>query len=192
MKKLRSDNNLTIELGIQPVKIRYSVSWRSEDDNFIYYGDKIAIRVIDGTFWQANRDEDNKVMALAKHIKEWEKFEIIAADGLPFQRGRHVHYNDLVAIRFLASNSFVSVNLDEGAELVASVPWIKEWEKFTLIRHPNRPSAEDGRLRYGAWFALKACNQQFVTFDRDKTKQLGAWVSHLDTWEEFIVFKLPS
>ena len=166
----------------------------SSDENLLHYGDQIAILTCDGTYWQVNRDEGDKVMALAKHIKEWEFMEIVAVgDEFVSERNRVVRYNEQVAFRFLENNSFVGADLNSSnKELTARVPVVKEWETFTLLEHPQKKSSKDKKLRYGSWFALRAYNGNHVMFDKINSKQLLASVPHIDEWESFVFIRLPS
>lgn len=163
------------------------------DDNLIHYGDQIAIRVCDGTYWQVNRNENDRVMALARHIKEWEIIEIVAVgDDFVSEKNRVVQYNEQVAFRFVENDSFVGTDLNSSnKELTARAPAVKEWEMFTLIEHPQKKSSKDKKLRYGSWFALRAYNGNHVMFDKNNSKQLLASVPHIDEWESF-VFIHPS
>jgi hypothetical protein len=162
--------------------------WQDEGDNIIHYGDQVAIRVCDGTYWQVNRNDGDKVMALARHIKEWEIIEIVAVgDEFVSERNRPVRYNDKVAFRFTTNNSFVGADLNTtNIELTARVPLVKEWEMFTLIRHPRKTSSKDKKVRYGSWFALRAHNGKHVMFDKDGSKQLLACVPQIDEWEALV------
>lgn len=194
MSKSSSKNQARIKVGIPSfVEVEYSREWQNENDNLIYYGDQIAIRVCDGTYWQVNRDNGDKVMALARHIKEWEIVEIVAVgDEFVAEKGRPIRYNEAVAFRFIDNNSFVGSDLhSENNELTARVPWVKEWETFTLVEHPQRPPLKDSKVRYGSWFALRAYNGKYVMFDKDDSKQILACAQQIDEWESF-VFIHPS
>lgn len=166
--------------------------WQDDNDNVIHYGDSVAIRVCDGTYWQVNKDNVDKVMALARHIKEWEIVEIVAmGDEFVSKKNRPVRYNDIVAFRFATNDSFVGAQLNtSNSELTARVPWVKEWEMFTLIKHPQKASSKDKKVRYGSWFALRAHNGMYVMFDKDDSKQVLANSPNIDEWEAF-VFKQP-
>lgn len=159
----------------------------SSPDNIIYYGDQVAIRVCDGTFWQVKRDDSDKIFALARHIQEWEIMQIVhPADPFIEKRNRPVRYNEMVAFHFLDNKSFVGAQLNSpNAELTARVPWVKEWETFVLVKHPKH-KPKDNNARYGGWFALRAYNGKYVMFDRDNSKQLLAVVPHIDEWETFV------
>jgi hypothetical protein len=176
------------------VEVEVTREWDDKsDENLIHYGDKIAILACDGTYWQVNRNDDDKVMALAKHIKEWEFIEIVAVgDEFVSERNRVVKYGDQVAFRFTENGSFVGANLNSGnKELTARAPMVKEWEMFTLLEHPKKKPSKDKYLRYGSWFALRAYNGKHVMFDKNNSKQLLASVPHIDEWEAF-VFISPS
>jgi hypothetical protein len=192
MSKSSSKTQARIKAGIPPIlEVEISREWQDGgDDIVIYYGDQIAIRACDGTYWQVNRDNGDKVMALAKHVKEWELIEIVSVDDeFVSKRKRPVRYNERVAFRFITNNSFIGADLNSNGELVARVPWVKAWEVFTLLEHPQKPSRKDKRVRYGSWFALRACNGKHVMFDKDGTRQLHAWVPHIDEWEAFVFIK---
>ena len=194
MSKSSSKNQARIKAGIPSfVQVEFSREWQEDNDNLIYYGDQIAIRVCDGNYWQVNRDNGDRVMALAKHIKDWEIVEIVAvSDEFVAEKGRPVCYNEEVAFRFLANNSFVGSGLHtEKNELNARVPWVKEWETFRLVVHPHRPPFKDSKARYGSWFALRAHNGNYVMFDKDGSKQILAYAQQIDEWESF-VFIHPS
>ena len=165
----------------------------SSDVNLIHYGDQIAILVCDGTYWQVNRNDGEKVMALAKHIKEWEFIQIVAVgDEFVSERNRVVRYDEQVAFRFTENSSFAGANLNSrNKELTAHAPIVKEWEMFTLLEHPQKKPSKDKKLRYGSWFALRAYNGNYVMFDKNNSKQLLASVPHMDEWEAF-VFIHPS
>lgn len=194
MNRSSSKNQARIKAGIPSlVEVEYSREWQNKNDNLIFYGDQIAIRVCDGTYWQVNRDDSDKVMALARHIKDWEIVEIVSArDEFVAEKGRPVRYNEDVAFRFLANNSFIGSDLhSENNELSACVPWVKEWETFTLVEHPQKPPLKDTKARYGSWFALRTWNGNYIMFDKDNSKQLLAHAQHIDEWESF-VFIHPS
>jgi hypothetical protein len=175
------------------VEFEFSRELQNESDNIICFGDQIGIRACDGEYWQVNRNNEDRVMALAKHIKEWEIIEIVAVgDEFVSQKKRPVRYNEEVAFRFIVNNSFVGADLNTiNNELTARVPWVKDWQKFTLLEHPHKVSPKDKKARYGSWFALRACNNQHVMFDKNDSKQLFACVPHIDEWEAF-VFIHPS
>ena len=73
----------------------------------------------------------------------------------------------------------------ENNQLTACVPWVK-WQMFTVIKHPQRPLSKDKKVRYGSWFALRAYNEKYVMFDKNDSKQLLAYASHIDEWESFV------
>jgi len=194
MSPLRSKTQARFKAGVPfGVEVEVSREWQDEDNTVIYYGDQIGIRVCDGTYWQVNRDDRDKVMGLAKHIREWEIITIVAVgDEFVSQKRRPVRYNEKVAFQFAVNNSFGGADLNSSnGELTARVPWVKEWEMFALLEHPQKPSPKDKKARYGSWFALRAYNGKYVMFDKDRTKQLLACVPHMDEWEAF-VFIHPS
>lgn len=174
-------------------EIEITREWQDNGDNFIHYGDQISIRVCDGSYWQVNRNEGDKVMALARHIKEWEIIEIVVVgDEFVAEKNRVVRYNEQVAFRFVENNSFVGADLNSSnKELSARAPVVKEWEMFTLLEHPKKTRSKDKKLRYGSWFALRAYNGKHVMFDKNNSKQVLASVPHIDEWESF-VFIHPS
>lgn len=177
------------------VEVEVTREWDdSSDDNLLHYGDRIAILVCDGTYWQVNKNDGDKVMALAKHIQAWELIEIAAADDeFVSERNRVVKYNDQVAFRFIENGSFVGANLNSGnKELTARASIVKEWEIFTLLEHPKKKPSKNKKLRYGSWFALRAYNGKHIMFDKDNSKQLLALVPHIDEWEAFVFIRPPS
>lgn len=195
MNKSPSKTLVRLKAGIPSiVELEVTREWPDKMDNVIYYGDKIGIRVCDGTYWQVNRNNENKVMALARHIKEWEIIEIVAVgDEFVAEKKRPVSYNEKVAFRFTINNAFVGadMNTPDGV-LTARVPWVKEWEIFTLLEHPQKPLSKDKKVRYGSWFALRACNDKHVKFDKNDTKQLLACAPHLDEWEAFVFIHISA
>lgn len=187
-------NRARVKISIPTVaEVELSREWQADDDNVIHYGDQVAIRACDGTYWQANGNDFHKLMSIERHIKEWEIFQIVAADDeFVAVKNRPVRFNDKVAFWFAASKSFIGARLnDNDCHLTAVVPWVKAWETFTLVEYPNKPSSSDKKVRFGSWFALTAANGKHVMFDRDGTKQLLAVVPHIREWEGF-VFIHPS
>jgi hypothetical protein len=189
MNKVSPTNKATIKAGLPTVvEVELTREWQDESDNIIHYGDKIAIRVCDGAYWQVNRDNGDKVVATAKHIKEWEVIEIVhVGDEFVAEKDRPVRHNDKVAFRFTTNNSFVGADLNtKNSELTARVSWVKEWEMFTLLEHPKKSSFKDKKVRYGSWFALLAYNGKYVIYEKDSSKQLLAFAPHIDEWESYL------
>ncbi len=185
-------NKARVKLGIPSiVEAEFTREWQDLGDNVLMYGDLIAVRVCDGTYWQVNIDTDNKVMALAHEIKGWEIIQIVAVgDEFISIKNRPVRYNDKVAFRFVKNNRFVGSNSSvQNGELTANVTWVKPWEMFTLMEYPERPMTRDNKVRYGSWFSLLADNQKYVMFDKGHSKQLMACASKRREWEGFVVMQ---
>lgn len=159
---------------------------------FVCYGDKAAIAVCDGLFWQNNQNDNSVLAALSSQIGEWEVFTFVhPRDGKVTEQGRPVLYGETVALQSLCNEQYVGVDLDVGgAPLTARVPWVRDWQMFDLLRTPEAQSQFDGRLTHGSQFVLRACNGKFVMYDRLETKHLLATASEARWWECFSVHRI--
>lgn len=170
-----------------------------DQDNLIHYGDRVAIRTYDGWYWQTNRDNGDKIMALAKHVREWETFQIVAVgDEFVSTENRVAKYNDKIALRFISNDCFIGSDLNNYPhELMARVPWVKEWEAFEVNRDPRvisslfQTSLKGKFLRYGSAFSLRAYNGRLVSFDKDESKQMLARSENPGELETFFFRRVP-
>lgn len=193
---------LRFSVGFDPF-FRFEISTEKDGkpgkDSLIRYGDRVAIRTYDGWYWQANRDKDERIMALAKHIRDWEIFQIVAVgDEFVSRKDRVAEYGDDIAFRFPGNDCFIGSELSlYPYELAARVPWVKEWESFKAHRGVRamslgrKTSEKDKFLRYGSRVSFAASNGKFVVFDKDESKQMLACSDVLSEWETF-VFRHPA
>lgn len=182
-------HTLRAKLGIPSVgEVEYSQQWDALPNNVIRFGDRVAIRSCDGTFWQANLENNTRVMSIHRHIQGWEKWQVVHVnDELVARQNRPVCYGDHITFRSLANGMFVGTNFDTDVfELAVAVPIVKEWEWFEIMVHPAKPPIHaDNRLRFGSWFCLRSYHLTHVMLDRDDTRQLLAIAQVPDEWELF-------
>ena len=191
MSESSSKTELRLKLGLPSIaELEISREWRADRDSVVCYGDQIAIRLYDGTYWQVNRDHGDKIMGLGKQVAQCELIEIVdVANPFASHRNRPIRCNEKVGLRFTSNNCFAGADFCSSitGELTARVPWVKEWETFTLVDTPTRPLRRDKKVRWGSWFALRASNGKYVMFDKNDTKQLLACAPRIDEWETFVI-----
>lgn len=160
----------------------------TESDNWVRYGDRIAIRVCSGDFWQTDIFDSDIVSGKGKQIGDWEIYKIVLAeDEFASNRGQFVRYGDNVAFVSLINQRFVGANHNGQGELTARVTAVGPLETFHLECPPNKKRPIDRKLRFGSWFALKSSNGKYVMFDRDNSKQLLATIDWIKEWESFVI-----
>lgn len=171
--------------------VEYSEEW--EEQPALYYGSLVAVRACDGRFWQSNRDDRERIVALASHIRSWELFRIVAKDDEFVSKNRRaIHYGDHIALQCLRNSQFVGASVYSATkELTARVPWVREWEIFRLEKTP-RVSVTARRVRFGSWFALRACNDKFVSYEQSETKLLHASADAISERESFVLICPPA
>lgn len=155
--------------------------------DFVCYGEKVAILVCDGCFWQNNQPNNSVLECISPSAGEQELFAFVhPRDEQITERNRPVLYGDVVALKSAYNAQYVGADLDmPGNPLTARVPWIRTWQKFDLLRTPEKQEQLDGRLRHGSRFILRACTGKFVMYDRDASKQLLSVVEEASLWECF-------
>jgi len=174
------------------IKIISNHDKREKFIDFVMYGEQIGIRVCDGNYFQVKLDIGTRLFALERHIENWELLEIVAASR-PFAitQNKPIHYGDKIALKALNNKNFLGANLNsEQKEVTANVAHVKEWETFMIV-HPNSwfKTLFHKKLRYGDFFALRAYNNKYITYNRDGDKGLFASVSQIKEWEIFSVIK---
>jgi hypothetical protein len=179
------------KIGINVLSVlkgEFEVQESEDGDNFVRYGDKIAIRVCNGEFWQTKIYDNNIVSGEGKSIDAWELFKIVAFDAeFASNKGDVIRYGDKIALFSLINTQFVGADQDGQGQLTARVPWVKAWEIFHIICPPDRKQPVDKIIRYGSWFALESSNGKYVSFDRDGSKLLSASVDWIRDWECFVI-----
>lgn len=124
---------------------------------------------------------------MAASVGEWGLFTFVyPRDEQITKPNRPVLYGDIVTLKSVYNEQYIGADLDmPGNPLTARVPSIRAWQKFDLLRIPEKQEQLDGRLRHGSQFVLRACTGKFVMYDRDTSKQLLCVVEEASLWECF-------
>jgi hypothetical protein len=187
-KKSTIHGKAKINIGLVALEGGFQEEKEINSDNFIRYGDKIAIRVCDGRFRQTDINNGAIIVAKERHIKEWEIFKLVlASDPFVSEKGRIVRYGDKVAFQALINRSFVGADHNHRSELTSRVHWVKEWETFIVVRPTDTNKPREKKLRFGGWLALQSSNGKFVMYDRDESRKLCARADLIKEWECFVL-----
>jgi hypothetical protein len=169
----------------------YAKKRELNNQDILTFGSRIAIRSSDGNYVQTDLDNNAKLLARVRHVKEWEIFIIVDSQNpFSYAPNRTIRYGDKVAFKALNNHNFVGVDYDNNRVLMASVPWVKGWETFTILPLPeNKSDIADKPIRYGNFFALQAARGEYVMHDRGGESVLAAVASHIREWETFIAIE---